>query len=182
MLPWGYCRYSPDEERTVENKKIWEIMQKQNLTKYSFGILMSINDWEWSNAEANGQLVDVYPNYPDARKHRTVFDWDHDSGDRDMCLTYEAIEIIVTRLDENKLILDVRGGTDALIFDVFTIEELNELLPVPIPPETVLEPEMEKFEEFSEFIDRFIELYGKTAKPVIRQFAQDILDKSENIC
>jgi hypothetical protein len=113
------------KKRTVENRDVYLDMQERGSVKYSFGVLMHINDREWHEGVGfgNGTIIEVFTNYEDALKKRRVYPH-HDEDYLDDFFTDETFEITIFRLNEKfRLLVEVSSQAEP-IFDVYSPRDL----------------------------------------------------------
>ena len=179
MVYLRYSRKPSEEERTVVNKQIYTIMKKHGLAEYWFGMVLRIHDRLWYDGDANGQLMGVYSSYPEAEGQKYVVPSSLDCDDEDH-ITYEVFKIHVKRLvDDSRLVIDVFAHKDEiynkeLLFDVFSPDQLNALLPVPDVAVPDIEADndidvVDKFSVFFQQVDNLLLTYGSLAEPILRK-------------
>jgi len=123
----SYNKPSADT-RSIENDEIYSLMEEKKIDRFSFGILMHINDYNWHHGDGNGSLINVYDSYEEALEHHKIYPR-HPDDEADECYSDRAIEIIVSKnAEKNRIQIDVEVK-DEPIFDVYTISQLNNMIP-----------------------------------------------------
>ncbi len=122
-----YYQRPTGDKLIVENESVYKYMETNNIEEFSFGVLLSINDYDWHNDYGNGYLMKVYEDYEEAKKRKVVYPCDPD--DIESAHTDLPVKISIQKQDEPYKIKIVVDDYNEPIFDILHPNDINLHIP-----------------------------------------------------